>query len=132
MEDHFDKLIYLVVGIIYFMLNNSKSDNADDKTVIDQPSECQPAPTSSTKWANTWKHEAKNIPGAGGTLSQTVIKKISPNAIRRTPPQLATQQPSSKKIDRVLRRYGSWKKAIIMAELMQPRSQHAPYPTPFS
>lgn len=120
MEDHFDTLLYLIVGVIYLVFNNAKSSNANKKTVIDTPSKHQQAPTAGTHWPDTWEGEAHKAPVVKNPLAPTDIKKVSPYPIHHTPPQPATQQPSGKKIDRVLRRYSSWKKAVIMAELIQP------------
>jgi len=120
MEDHFDKLLYLIVGVIYLFLNNSKSSNADKKTMVGTPSEHQPAPTTDKNWPNTWEEKAPKARGIQKPWTQTVVKEMSPSPVRHTIPQLATQQPPSKKTDRVLRRYSNWKKAIIMAELIQP------------
>jgi secreted Zn-dependent insulinase-like peptidase len=122
MKDHFDTLIYLVVGVIYLMIKNARSGNDDKKTVVDKPLEYQPAPKTRTNWANTWEDKASKAPAARKNLSQTVTEKASLYATQRTTPQLASQQPPSKKIDRVLRRYSSWKKAVIMIELFHPRA----------
>ncbi len=120
MEDHFDTLLYLIVGIIYLVFNNAKSSNADKKTVIDMPSKHQQAPTAGANWPSTWEGEAHKAPVVKKPLSQTAIKKVSPYPVHHPPLQPTTQQPSGKKIDRVLRRYSGWKKAVIMAELIQP------------
>jgi hypothetical protein len=120
MEDHFDKLLYLVVGVIYLFLNKSKSSTADKKTVIDKPSEHQPSSTASKNWTHTWEDEAPKAPVVKKTLPQTVVKKMSTYPVHHTTPKLAAQQQPSKKVDRVLRRHSSWKKAIIMVELIQP------------
>jgi hypothetical protein len=122
MKDHFDTLIYLVVGVIYLMINNAKSSNDDKKTEVDKPSEHQPAPTSRTNWTSTWEDKAPKAPAARKILSQTVTKKASLHPVHRTTPQLAPQQPPIRKIDSVLCRYSSWKKAVIMVELFHPRT----------
>jgi hypothetical protein len=122
MKDHFDTLIYLVVGVIYLMIKNAKSGNDDQKTVIDKPFEHPPAPKTRTNWANTWEDKAPKVPAARKNLLQPVTKKESLYPAHRATPQLATQQPPGKKIDRVLRRYSSWKKAVIMVEFFHPRA----------
>jgi hypothetical protein len=124
MEDHFDKLLYLVIGVIYLLFfNNAKSDNASKRTEADEPSEHQPAPTANPNWTNTWENKAPRAPVERKTLPRAVTKKASPYPVHRSTSQLATQQlPPSRKIDRVLHRYSGWKKAVIMAELIQPRA----------
>jgi hypothetical protein len=98
MEDHFDKLFYLVVGVVYLFFNKSKNSNADERTVIDKPFKHQPSSKTSK------------------------IRKVPPRPMHKTTAHSATQQPHSKKTDRKLRRYGSWQKAIIMGEVIQPYS----------
>jgi hypothetical protein len=123
MENYFDKqLLYLVVGIIYLIIKNKKSSNGDKKTEVNKPYEHPPAPTTTTNWANTWEDKAPRAPAERTPLSRTITKKTLPHPTHRTTPQPAAQQPPSKKIDRVLHRYGSWKKAVIMVELFHPRT----------
>jgi len=121
MEDHFDKLLYLVVGIIYFFLNKAKNRDADERPVTDKPSERRPAPTTSTDWADTWRNDAQEAP-VKRPLLQTSIAKVLPSPVHSSTTQPTDQQPRGKKIDRVLRRYSGWKKAMIMGELIQPYS----------
>lgn len=121
MEDHFDTLLYLVVGIIYLIIKKAKSGDDDEKTVVYKPSEHQTATKTRTNWASTWEDKAPRAPAVRKDLSQIVTKQASLYPAHRTTPQLATQQPPSKHIDRVLRRYSSWKKAVIMVELFHPR-----------
>jgi hypothetical protein len=108
MEDQFDKLLYLVVGVIYFYLHKAKNRNAEKQTIPDTPSERPSAPTTSTDWENTWGNDAQDAP----------VRK----PLLQTTTHPAAQQPHGKKIDSVLRRYGGWKKAMIMRELIQPYS----------
>jgi hypothetical protein len=122
MEDHFDKLFYLVVGVVYLFFNKSKNSNADERTVIDKPFKHQPSSTTSKNWANTWEDEASKAPVVKKSLPQTAIRKVPPRPMHKTTAHSATQQPHSKKTDRKLRRYGSWQKAIIMGEVIQPYS----------
>ena len=122
MEDHFDKLLYLVVGLIYFFLKNSNSRNADKPTVTDKPSGQQPAPVARTNWPDTWVDEAQEEPVVKKPLLQTAIKEVSPHPGHAPTTRLAAPQLTDKKIDRVLRRYGGWQKALIMGELIQPYS----------
>ncbi len=120
MEDHFDKLIYLVVGVIYFVLNKAKNREADKQPVTDKPSERQPAPIATTDWAHTWSNETQETP-VKRPLLQTSITKGLPRPAHSTNAQLAIPKPGGKKIDHVLSRYGSWQKAMMMGELIQPR-----------
>ena len=122
MEDHFDKLLYLVVGVIYFYLHKAKNRNAEKQTIPDTPSERPSAPTTSTDWENTWGNDAQNAP-VKKPLRQTAMaakRPLLPEHNTATYP--AAQQLHGKKIDSVLRRYGGWKKAMIMHELIQPYS----------
>ena len=118
MEDHFNKLLYLVVGVIYFFLKNEKSRNTEKQTVVDRTSGPQPVPAAEANWPNTWDHKTQEAPGGKKSLLQTSIKKVPPHPVHKT----TTQQPRGKKTDRMLRRYGNWQKAIIMGEVIQPYS----------
>jgi hypothetical protein len=119
MEDQFDKLLYLVV--IYFYLHKAKNRNAEKQTIPDTPSERPSAPTTSTDWENTWGNDAQDAP-VRKPLLQTAIAKGPLPPEHNTTTHPAAQQPHGKKIDSVLRRYGGWKKAMIMRELIQPYS----------
>lgn len=122
MEGHFDKLLYyLIVGVIYLFLNNAKSRHAEKQTVANKDSESQPAPAAHTNWPNTRRSEVqetlvKKLP------RQTTIAKRPLPAEHGTTTHPSAQKPHGKRIDRRLRQYGSWKKAIIMSELLRPHS----------
>jgi hypothetical protein len=121
MKDHFDTLLYLVVGAVYLYLKKAKNRNAEKQTIPDTPSEPLPAPTTSTDWRDAWRNDTQEAL-VKKPLLQTAIAKRPLPAEHHTTPHPAAQQPHGKKIDRVLRRYGGWKKAIILGELIQPYS----------
>jgi hypothetical protein len=121
MEDYFDNLIYLVVGIIYLVINKTKNRKEDKKLVADRPSEQRPVPAASTGEPGTWRHELQETPIRKPWL-QTSIPKVPPYTIHSTTSQPAGQRPSVKKVDRVRCRYGGWKKAIIMGEVIRRHS----------
>ena len=118
MEDHFDKLLYLIVGLIYFFLNHARSSDTEKQTIEDRPSGPQTVPTTNTDWSNTWEDKTQKAP----------IRKFRPQPITKKKPslpvhhttQLATQKQPGQKINHALRRYSGWKKAIIMSELIRP------------
>jgi hypothetical protein len=122
MGDYFDNLIYLVVGIIYLVISNAKNRKEEDKKLVaDRPSERLPAPTASTGESGTWRHELQETPVRKPWL-HTSILKVPPRPIHSTTSQPAGRRPSVKKIDRVRYRYGGWKKAIIMGEVIRRHS----------
>jgi hypothetical protein len=121
MEDHFDKLLYLVVGVVYFFLNKAKNRDAGEQPMTDHPPKYRPAPAASTDWENTWASDTQEAPVEKSLLQTSIAKRpLLPEHHTATHP--AAQKPQGKKIDRVLRRYGGWKKAVIMGELIQPYS----------
>jgi hypothetical protein len=122
MENHLDKLLYLVVGVIYLFLNNAKSRHAEKQTVADEAPESQPATEAHADWLNTWGSEVQETPVVKKPLLQTTTTKRPLLSAHNTTTHPAAQQPLGKKMDHRLRRYGSWQKAIIMGELLQPRS----------
>jgi hypothetical protein len=121
MEDHFDKLLYLIGGIIYLFLNNAKSRHAERQTIENKDSESQPAQVAHTNWPDTRNREVQETLVKKLPQQPTIAKRKLPSENDTTihPP---TQKPHGKRIDRRLRQYSSWKKAIIMGELLQPRS----------
>ena len=121
MEDHFDKLLYLIVGIVYLFLNKAKNRDDEKRAMPSQPSEHQPASTASVDGPSTWKDGNSKRPGRQ-PLFKTSIEKMPPRPVRNAAAQRATQQLPSKKTGRVLRRYSGWRGAMIMSELIQPYS----------
>jgi hypothetical protein len=111
----------LIVGVIYLFLNNAKSHHAEKQTVANKDSESQPAPAAHTHWPDTRNREVQEtLVVKNPSLQNTIAKRLLPPE-RDTTIHLAAQKPYGKRIDRRLRQYGSWKKAIIMGELLQPR-----------
>ncbi len=120
MEDHFDKLFYLIVGAIYFFLKSSNSRNTDQEPMKSKPFEHQPTPTADTDWSDTWANETQKVPVSRKPLLKTAIKEVLPYPDHASTTRLSTPQPTDRKRDRVLRRYNGWKKAIVMSELIRP------------
>lgn len=122
MEGHFDKLLYLIVGVIYLFLNNAKSRHAEKQTVAKKDAESQPAPAARTNWPDIRNSEVQETLVVKNPSLQTAISKrpLPPEHDTTTHP--AAQKPYGKRIYRRLRQYGSWKKAIIMNELLRSRS----------
>lgn len=120
MEDQFDKVLYLIVGIIYFFLKNSNSRNADTQPVAGKRAKHLPAPTSNTNRPDIWTSEVQEVPIAKKPLLKNKIDEVPPHPGQTPLAKAITQQPTDKKVDRMLRRYSSWKKVMIMSELIRP------------
>jgi len=120
MEDYVETLIYLVVGVVYLLIKNSNSRRVDEQQTVDHPSEHSPRPTSSLGPSSTWVEEAQEAPLAKVPLQKIGMESGSPRPRHSSPIARTVQQPTDKKVGRVLRRYSGWKKAVIMGELIQP------------
>ena len=122
MGDHFETLLYLVVGVIYFLIKNVKSRDVEKETIPHQPSKHQPTlADDGIDRAKTWRNDTQETPLAKPFL-RTDVKKVLPRVVHSTNAQLATHHPPSKKTERLLYRHSGWRKAIIMGELIQPYS----------
>jgi len=122
MEDHFETLLYLVVGVVYFLINNTKSRDVEKETLPHRPSKHQPTlADDSIDGAKTLRNDTQETLVAKPLL-RTDVKKVLPRAVHSTHAQLATQQFPSPKKERLLYRQNGWRKAIIMGELIQPYS----------
>jgi hypothetical protein len=120
MEDYFDKLLYLIVGCIYFFLSHTKRSNTEKHTTEDRPAGAPTVPATDADWSSTWEDKTKETPVEKFCL-QPVVKEAPSPSVQRTTTQLATQQRPGQKINRILyRRHGGWKEAVIMSELIRP------------
>ena len=121
-EEYVDELIYLVIGSTYFLVKYFNERDVEDQPTAEQPSSEHPlAPTSSVDPCSTWADEAQEASPVNASLQRTNIENKSPHPEHTPPTTQAIQQPASKKVGHVLRRYSGWKKAVIMSELIQPR-----------
>lgn len=121
MEDYVDKLIYLVVGIVYFLIKNSNDRSVDHQPGEDHPANHPSAPTSSVGPPSTWDREAPQAPLTKVPLQRIGLESGSLHPGHTPPAAQTTQQPTDREISRTLCRYSGWKKAVIMSEIIQPR-----------
>jgi len=121
MDDRFNMLLYLIIGVIYFFLKRENGHSADQQPADDKHTERQEsAPVASTDQSSAWASEARRVPVAKKPLLRDKIERklLHPGPLRLTKER--TKHPTDKKVDRVLRRYDGWKKAIVMGELIRP------------
>src|SRR3569832_1527025 len=121
MEDYFEKLFYLVLGIIYLLLNKAKNQNSKEETIPDSTLRPRSTPTSKTNtgWVGTRKNHARatqKTPRVQTPLTQTTIKKRIPSLQENNTTFPTFQHLPEKIIDRVLCRDSTWQKAVIMGE----------------
>lgn len=103
MEDGFDKLLYLVISILYAIFTYSKK-----RTRRESPETHLPPSTTAPAWEEAVKKETP-LPVHYATV-KTPSASILPSA------PSAAQQPPKK---RILGRYKGWKKAVVMGEVMR-------------
>lgn len=119
MEDYFDKLLYLVVGFIYFFLGNAKRSNTEKQIAEDRPPRTPTVPAAESDWGNTWEDQTREEP-TKKLRWQPIVREALCLPTQRATTQLANQQWPKQQINRTLHRYGGWKKAVIMSELIRP------------
>ena len=61
MEDYFDKSLYLIVGIVYFILENVMGSNTKEQPLADKPAELQTSPAAVTDGESAWRDDAQCI-----------------------------------------------------------------------
>ena len=119
MEEYFDKLLYLVVGIIYFALTNVKKQNTEERPATNTPSVPPATPAARTDRVDMQGNQIQYVPQSA-PLPQTSIAKTPLCLAHSTSTQSSIQQRPGKKTERIFHQYRGWKKAIIMSELIQP------------
>ncbi|MHA7877540.1 MAG: hypothetical protein ACX93T_01285 [Bacteroidota bacterium] len=123
MEDYFGKLFYLVVGMVYFFVKHLNKHSVDEQPATDTTSERLPNPVSDTELPSTWTgavQAAQQVSAVKKLSSQTAVKREAPDPDQAAVIGRASQKPKNKQASRVLRRYGGWRKAIVMEELIRP------------
>ena len=109
MDDNFYINLLIIVGTIFFKFYSSKTKSRTTKKEIipNKDPVYRPMPT-----INTHRQATK----LDNTLA---MQKISPPK-HHVAVDTTTQYPPLKKVNRILRRYNHWQKAIIMHELIRP------------
>ena len=116
MEDHFENLLYLAVGVVYLVLKNW----AGRQPIADKHVKSSPTPATNTNEFNTRKGAPPKALGVKKPLPQHKMERVVPYHRHIPFAKEITKQPTDKKIDRILRRYNGWKKAIVMREFIKP------------
>lgn len=118
MEDGFDKLLYLLISILYAIFSYGK------KRTRQKPDEIPlPPSTAAPDWEDDWDEEIEMItPAWEETVEEAHASIHHPPAITsafpvQPKPSAVQSQP---KIEQVLGRYKGWKKTVVMSELIRP------------
>ncbi len=117
MEDVFVRIFFLMLTLaIPAILNRLKRFGIEEQEAEDRADEdFSPSSASIPAERNTQKEATQKIPVTTPPTSPHPLHAKANNA-----PQLTSQQPVQPKIDRILRRYSGWKKALIIHEIMRP------------
>lgn len=111
MEDRFDKIFYLVISIIYMVFSYIKKNAPKEQPTAQMTQDTLPPLPAALDWESPWKEVLQKTPAPARYTQQP----IPSTNISRQP--VTHQQP---KIERVLNRYTSLKKAIVMSEIIRP------------
>ena len=116
-------ILYALTILFYFVRRNVKrcDDSQSEDTAHQPPIGASDEVDSSKPLAGLLKaHTAERTPEI-----RTKTVPYSPTH-PSTKPSNATQLSPSSKINRILHRYGTWQRAIIMQELIKPHNGHTP------
>ena len=120
MEDHLKTILYLVGGVIYFLLTNTRGRKAEQPPAEDMPEDLLPPAAPAPDWVDAGEQAVQEAP-ATTLYPQATGTKASPTPVHPKPHNTPQKQPQPK-IERVLSRYSGWKKAMIMHELLRPHT----------
>ena len=113
MEDHFDKILYLIIGILYIIFSHSNK-HAPEEQPIEEAEDTLPPLPSASDWGDRWDQRRE-------TTTPVWDKKIeiAPAPNLQPKPALPLKPATT---TRRLNRYNGWKKAIVMSEILRPYS----------
>ena len=123
MEDFFVKIFFLIIiSAVPAILRHLKKLDTEEQPAEDRPEDFLPPSASEPNWGDAGEEAAQEVPPntlyPQATTTPTASSPVHPKL--HSTPQAASQKTVQPKIDRVLRRYSGWKKAIIMHELIRP------------
>ena len=120
MEDHLDKILYLIIGIAYMIFSKSKNRNTEQPPEADMPEDLLPPAAPATDWIDAGEQAVQEAP-ATTLYPQATRTKASPTPVHPKPHNTSQKQPQPQ-IKRLLSQYSGWKKAMIMHELIRPHA----------